>query len=198
VDVDGSRFLAAALFDRRSRPVREGHLRLTSAEPVADGIAALAGLLAQGEPSELVALGPPPLPRPPPALTLHYHRPDGRYDDLRLVAWEAVVQSSLREAQPRTTNVPGSAFPGALPAGHDAFGAFWWVAGPISSGRINLILRHGGGHPSALGFPPEDDERPNRYSLRYWIVADGPEAWVNAPTCEAFTTEEAAVRGWSR
>jgi hypothetical protein len=189
----GGRWLVASLHDlRRGRLVREARIRLTGWQPPADGVAALAAYLVSGEPSELVLTGKAPPPEPPAALVLHYHRPDGRYEGLRLVTWDAVIRASLRERQPRWTNIPGSGFPGELPSGRDDFGVYWRVPGEFASGRINFILVWGGGFPSAVGLPQQDFECPQLPHTQYWILADGKEAWLSSAGCEVSASEAAA------
>jgi len=168
---------------------RVGADRMAAGRPPveAKGTASHGEVASARAPVTLTRLSPPP-----GQLVLHYRRTEGRYDDARLLTWESFGPAAeLRRPQgsivPRNNNtlsLQNFRLPTLEPSGHDAFGVYWTLpASRYRNGRVNFVVMMNGGFDECGG-----DQ------ARFWITADGREAWQLSPECEIFTDPEAASR----
>jgi hypothetical protein len=180
------------------RVVARSFARGTSDDILAALPAMVAELLPAAPPS------PPPTPAlPTPAsaaqhsagrLVLHYHRRDGRYRSSSLYAWETFQRGpELRASAPGIG--PHQHPPTVDPDGKDAFGVYWTIStARFKNGRVNFLVR---------GLDAWDECGPRQRSegagkALFWIVADGPEVWLDVPECELYATREEAERAQGR
>jgi hypothetical protein len=136
----------------------------------------------------------PGAPAPGPGeVILHYRRPGGGYDDLRLLTWDTHADASaLRKPRFATLNMPGKSFPGARATGTDRFGAYWRIpTKAFASGRIDFLVVRGASVPVGTGQWNGDADC--MHASLFWIPEDGRELWVNVPACRVLPSEAAAL-----
>ncbi len=119
-------------------------------------------------------------------VTLHYQRPDGRYDGWGLYAYESFEElEELRQPhgwqKVKTRDAVGYSFGMPVaPTGVDATGAYWVIpAATFGNGRVNFVLFR-------------DRLQGEGYEPRFWILGDSPEAWVNSGDATVYLSWEEA------
>jgi TolB-like protein len=202
---DGARLvLTLRLLDARTGRALALSERAFPKGTVNDLLGALPGAVAglvHVQPAQAVAAATSPAPVAEPAppakaaaasgsiVVVHYHRRDGRYGPYSLVVWES-FQSTAELRRPVSAagwNV-GSGPQGRAPDGTDAFGLFWRIdTSAFRNKRVNFMARQASGWDECGSQP-----------AFFWIVADGPEAWLDVPECELYATREEAERAQGR
>jgi hypothetical protein len=122
------------------------------------------------------------------SVTVHYFRPDGKYDGWGLHVWESfqkAEEASDEWAQKQQNDRPlegVSWFKPVKPTGKDDFGITWTLpAKEFGNGRVNYIIHKG-------------DTKDQCSKDMFWMIKDSKDAWVVSGDCKVYMSKDEALK----